>query len=94
MAPPPVSTDDWPAHILAGAAVAVTVGIALTVRLTPLSVPVTAGVELITLILYKVPATVLQGIIQGMVPALAVLASVPIFTGTAKLPAAFDNCAV
>ena len=61
---------------------------------TPLSVPIIAGVELMTLILYPVPVGVAQGIMQAMVPALAVLTKVPIVVGAAKLPSASDNCAV
>ena len=64
------------------------------VMFTPLSVPVTTGDELTTLIRYAVPAAVPQGMVQLIVPELAVLASVPMLTGEAKLPAAFDNCAV
>ena len=58
-----------------------------------LELPVILGVELITLIIYPIPAAVLQGIVHVIVPA-AVPVSVPIVTGAAKLPAAFDNCAV
>ena len=58
-----------------------------------LELPVMLGVELITLIIYPTPAGVLQGMVQVIVPA-AIPVNVPIETGAAKLPAAFDNCAV
>lgn len=61
---------------------------------TPLSLPVTDGVELITRMRYPLPVTVPQGIVAVIVPEFAVLVSVPIEVGAAKLPAAFDNCAV
>lgn len=66
---------------------------ALTVRFDPLLLPVVAGFELTTRILYAVPLAVVNGIEALMVPAL-VDVSVPIFTGLAKLPVASDSCAV
>ena len=57
--------------------------------------PVTAGPFEITLITYPVPVGVLAGIVaEIVVPLLASLTSVPMFTGETKLPEAFDNCAV
>lgn len=49
--------------------------------------------ELITLILYPVPAGVAPGIIAAMVP-LALEFNVPILMGAAKDPAASESCAV
>jgi hypothetical protein len=70
------------------------VGAALIVRLVPLSVPVTAGLLLITLILYPVPETAFAGIVALIVPELALLTNVPIAVGEAKEPDASDNWAV
>ena len=66
-------------------------GVAFIVMFTPLSVPVVEGAELITRILYPVPAGVLQGIVAVIVPLFAVLVRVPIDVGAAKLPAELDN---
>ena len=70
----------------------VATGDALIVIAT-LELPVIIGVELITLIIYPTPAGTLQGMLQVILPA-TVPAKVPMATGAAKLPAAFDNCAV
>jgi hypothetical protein len=56
-----------------------------------LDVPVTIGVEPITLIRYPVPNT--AGMVATIVPE-PVPTRVPIDVGTAKEPTAFDNCAV
>ena len=64
------------------------------VRLVPLSVPVTAGLLLITLILYPVPVAVPEGIVALIVPELASLTVVPIGTGLENDPDELDNCAV
>ena len=66
----------------------------LTVKFVPLSEPFTVGPFEITLIRYPVPVAVFAGMVADMVPELALLTNVPIFVGAAKLPAAFDNCAV
>ena len=68
--------------------------IALTVRLTPLSEPFTAGLLPVTRILYKALVLTIAGRVQEMVPA-TVPVFVPMATGlTEKLPLASDNCAV
>jgi hypothetical protein len=64
------------------------------IRSVPLSVPVTAGEELITRTRYADPDGIAQGIVALMVPVSAVEVSVPIAVGAAKLPNASDNCAV
>ena len=61
------------------------------VKLVPLSVPVTGGPLLITLILYPVPVGVFAGIVALIVPELALLTNVPIFTGLVNELAASDN---
>jgi hypothetical protein len=66
---------------------------AVTVRFAPLSLPVTAGVELITRILYAPPAACPNGIVAVMVPAV-VEVTLPIAVGATKEPAAFESCAV
>jgi hypothetical protein len=66
---------------------------ALIVRFIPLLLPVVAGFELTTRILYAVPVAVVKGIVALMVPAL-VEVSVPMATGLAKLPVASESCAV
>jgi len=65
-------------------------GKVLTVKLVPLSLPVVAGLLPITLILYPIPAMVLEGIVPEIVPD-AVDVIVPIFIGEVKLPLAFDK---
>ena len=60
------------------------------VRSLPLSVPVTEGVVLITLIRYPVPSAVLEGMVAEIVPAV-VWVTDPMVTGEAKLPEAPDN---
>jgi hypothetical protein len=66
---------------------------ALMIRFDPLLLPVVAGFELTTRILYAVPLAVVNGVEALIVPAL-VDVSVPIVTGLVKLPAASDSCAV
>ena len=66
---------------------------ALIVRFEPLLLPVIAGVELTTLILYAVPEACVKGIDAVIVPAL-IAVRVPIVTGLVKLPEASDSCAV
>ena len=66
----------------------------MIVKLVPLSVPVTDGLLLITLIRYPVPVAVLAGMEAVIVPELALLTKVPMVAGAANDPAAFDNCAV
>ena len=69
------------------------VGNVLTVILVVLLTPVITGVLLTTLMRYKVPATVDEGIVAVMVPA-AVLVRVPIATGLVNAPALLLSCAV
>jgi hypothetical protein len=69
------------------------VGNALTVILVVLLTPVITGVLLTTLMRYKVPATVDEGMVAVMVPA-AVLVRVPIATGLVNAPALLLSCAV
>ena len=57
----------------------------------PLSVPVIGGNDDITRILYPVPTAVPAGIVAEIIPEFADEVNVPIFTGEAKLPDAFDN---
>ena len=66
----------------------------LIVKLVPLSVPLMEGLLLITRIRYPAPVAVLAGMVAGIVPELALLTKVPIVTGAANDPEAFDNCAV
>ena len=61
-------------------------GVATIVMFTPLSVPITPGLLLTTLILYIVPPVVVQGIVQEIVPELRVLDKLPMFTGEPKPP--------
>jgi hypothetical protein len=68
--------------------------IAVTVRLAPLSGPVTAGLEPTTRILYPVPAAWARGIVTEIVPPVVVERAEPIVVGAAKLPAAFESCTV
>ena len=65
----------------------------LRVIFAPLLVPLTAGLELFTLIRYKEPAAVPAGIVAVIVPLFAVLAKVPIEV-PGKVPVAVDNSAV
>lgn len=69
-------------------------GFNVIVMLDPLSVPVVAGVEETTRILYPPPVAVPAGIEMLIVPVLEVEFNVPILVGLAKLPAEFDSCAV
>jgi hypothetical protein len=62
--------------------------------LLPLFAPVTDGLELITLILYPVPVALEEGMVDAIVPVLPVDANVPILTGLANDPNAFESCAV
>src|SRR5437763_298284 len=62
-------------------------------RSTPLSLPVTAGLLLTTLMRYPVPADVPLGIVPAMVPD-EVPDIVPIITGAEKFPKASDNSAI
>jgi hypothetical protein len=65
---------------------------AFIVILVPLSAPVTAGLLLITLILYPAPVAAAAGIVVLIVPELTLLfASVPIIVGAAKEPEAFES---
>lgn len=64
---------------------------AVTVRFTPLSVPVTDGELLTTLILYFEPALEVVVITAFMFPELAVLLSVPMFTGVENDPLLFES---
>ena len=66
----------------------------LTVKSVPLFEPVTTGLFETTRILYPVPAAVPAGIVAEIISVFEVLVTAPIETGEAKLPAAFDNCAV
>ena len=68
--------------------------VVVTVIFAPLSVPITEGKLLMTLIRYPVPAAVAVGIVAEIVPELALLTKVPIVVGAAKEPEALDNCAV
>ena len=68
-------------------------GKALTVKFTPLSLPVTTGLLETTLTRYPVPDACPPGIVALIVPA-AVEVIVPIVTGLANEPLASDNCAV
>ena len=52
----------------------------LQVKLVPLSVPITEGLLLITLILYPLPVAVLAGMVAAIVPELALLTKVPMVT--------------
>ncbi len=54
-------------------------------------VPVTAGFEDTTLTLYPAPVGVPPGIVQEIVPELAVELNVPILVGEAKLPEASES---
>lgn len=56
--------------------------------------PTVAGSEAVTRIKYPAPVAVAAGIVMFIDPVLAVELSVPILTGAAKLPDAFDNSAV
>ena len=67
--------------------------IALIDKSLPLIEPVLAGLLLTTLILYPEPVIVFAGIVLDIVPA-TVDVKVPIITGEAKLPLAFDSCTV
>ena len=61
------------------------------IKLVPLLAPVVVGLLATTRIRYPVPVAVFAGIVAVIVPELATLVTVPIFTGEAKLPALFDN---
>ena len=79
--------------VVPAADVSVTVA-ATIVKLVPLSLPVTDGPLLITLILYPNPAPVPAGMVALIVSLFKLLTNVPIETGLPNEPAAFDNCAV
>ena len=66
----------------------------MKVIFAPLLVPVIGGDELITRIRYPVPIGCPGGINPAMVVEFADVATVPMLIGEAKLPLAFDNCAV
>ena len=91
----PLNTTLPPAQkVVAPPAVIVeAVGATFTVILAPLSDPITTGFELTTRIRYPLPAVVPAGMVPEIVPA-AVDVKVPMLTGLANEPAAFDNCAV
>jgi hypothetical protein len=55
--------------------------------------PVVAGLELITSILYPVPEVLLQGIVMLIVPVFAVELKVPIVIGEEKLPVELESTA-
>ena len=57
----------------------------------PLSVPIVAGFDPVTLMRYLLPTVVLTGIVADIFPTEDV---VPIFTGLIKLPVISLNCAV
>ena len=61
--------------------------------LLPLSLPLIAGLELTTLILYPLPVVVPAGNITGMLPAIPEV-NVPITTGEVNDPAVSESCAV
>lgn len=58
-----------------------------------LKVPVTAGFEETTRMIYPVPGAVPKGMVALMVPAVVPFMA-PMAIGVAKLPLAFDSCAV
>ena len=75
---------------VAAADVSVTVA-ATTVKLVPLSLPVTDGPLQITLTLYPDPVPVPAGMLALIVPLFRLLTNVPIETGLPNEPAEFDN---
>ena len=60
----------------------------------PLSIPVIAGVEAITLTRYPIPAFVDRGMTEGIAPLLEEFVMEPMITGDTKVPVEPDSCAV